>query len=258
MSYISRIASTPLTTYIDKVARFSEQNHHGGLLSLATAQPLDSVPTDLVFTTGIGKFIVVVNAGSDYAGTITVTGTSVDRNTGSETGSDTETLTIDALTTDNSTTDAQSNVVHGFTGAYITSKWWRGSVTLSTTNLTLTDVDIYHVSFEQFNDQSDVELTTLDFNGYETNAAAWVYAYLYVVVPYSTNKVAIASAASISIVSGTATANRYYRLRRGNIGQALNGATDGVFLDVFFGPTNQTYWEDATIKVWADIKTRDG
>jgi len=258
MSYISRISSIPLTTYIDKVERFSEQNHHGGLLSLATAQPLDAVPTDLVFTTGIGKFIVVVNAGSDIAGSITVTGTSVDRNTGAETGSDTESLTLNALTNDGSSTDAQGNTVHYFTGAYITSKWWRGSITLSTTDLTLTDVDIYHVSFEQFNDQSDIELATLDFNGFVTNASAWVYAYLYIVVPYGTNKVAISSSASIALASGTATADRYYRLRRGNIGQGLDGSNAGIFLDVFFGPTNQTYWEDITIKIWADIKTRDG
>jgi hypothetical protein len=47
------------------------------------------------------------------------------------------------------------------------------------------------------------------------------------------------------------TADRFWRLRRGSLGVALVGTTDGVFVDLFLGPVNQTYWEDVTVKVWA-------
>ncbi|MDB2620187.1 hypothetical protein N9X87_00110 [bacterium] len=247
--------SAPLTTYIDKVARYSEQSHHGGILALATAQPLDAVPTDLVFTTGLGRCLVVVNAGSDLAGSITVTGTSVDRDTAAETGSDTEVLTVDALTTDTSSTDAQGNTIHAFAGAYITSKLWKGSVTLSTADLTLTDVDIYQVDMESVNDQAALTLQAIKLRALATNAAAWVYGYLYSVTVAS-GKATVNNEATLSLVSGAATANRYYPLRRGALDVDLDGSTDGIFVDLFFGPVASTYWEDVTLKVWIDTRIR--
>jgi hypothetical protein len=92
--------------------------------------------------------VVVINAGSDVVGDITVTGTTVDRNTGVETPADTDTITIDAVSTDNSTTDARSNPIHELVDAYITSKWFTGAVVFSTADVNLSDVDIYHCSFE--------------------------------------------------------------------------------------------------------------
>jgi hypothetical protein len=168
-----------LQMYDAEPDRGAVTNVHGGLVSLATGQPLDSVPTDLVVTKGIGKVMVAINAGSDVAGDITVTGESIDRETGASTPADTDTLTVDAVTTDGSDTDSNGNTRYSFTGAYITSKWFTGTVTLSTADLTLTDVDVYHVSFEQFNDSKSIVLTTFDANIFTTNVAAEFDAYLY-------------------------------------------------------------------------------
>ena len=240
-----------LTNYDAEPARGSESNIHGALLSLATAQPLDSVPTNIVVSKGIGKLMVVVNAGGDFTGDITVTGTSVNRDTGATTGADTDTLTIDALTTDGSDTDSNGNTRHSFTGAYITSKWFTGSVTLSTTNLTLTDVDVYHVSFEQFNDQSDLVLNTFDVNLFSTNVAAEFDAYLYS-LEVTGDKCAITREASLNLGADgeTAIANKYWRLRRGSIAKALDGSTDGIWVDVAYS-NSPSYIEDVTLKVWA-------
>ena len=236
-----------LTTYDSKPDRASESNMHGGFLSLATGQPL---PGNIVVTKETGKVLVVVNAGQDIIGEITVTGDSVDRETGVVTVGDTDTITVDALTTNNSTVDSNGHTVHGFTGAYITSKWFVGTVTLSTTNLTLSDVDVYHVSFEQFNDQSNLILDTFDVNLFTTNANAEFDAYLYDLHISTGDKCDIENHAALHIGADgeTAIANKYWRLRRGNLAQTLDGATDGIWVDIFYD--NPAYVEDVTVKVW--------
>lgn len=231
-------------------ARASVSHWNGGFLSLAVGQPLNPTPTDIVVTKGIGKIVIVVNAGSDLAGDITVTGTSVDRGTGATTPADTDTITIDALTTDNSTTDSNGNVCEIFVGAYITSKWFTGTVTLSTSDVTLTDVDVYHCSFEQINDESDLVLNTFDANIFTTNVNAEFDAYLHTLhVTGSKCNVDCEAELHVGADGETAIANKYWRLRRGNISEAIDGATDGLWVDVFYS-NNPVYVEDVTLKVW--------
>jgi len=253
LSFVTPTTAIPivLSSYDAVPARGSETNLHGGLLSLATAQPLDSVPTDIVITKGIGKIMIVVNAGSDLAGDITVTGTSVDRDTGATVGSDTDTITVDAVSTDGSDTDGNGNARHSFTGAYITSKWFTGTVTLSTTNLTLTDVDVYHVSFEQFNDSPDLVLTTFDVNMFTTNVNAEFDAYLYC-LEVTGDKCDVIRCSSLNVGTDgeTAIANKYWRLRRGDIARSLDGTTDGLWADIHYS-NSPVYIEDVTIKIWA-------
>lgn len=237
--------------YFDAVpARGSESNWHGGLLSLATGQPLDSVPTNLVVTKGIGKLIIVVNAGSDISGSITITGESIDRNTGASTPADTDVIAIDALTTDGTTTDSNGNTVHSFTGAYISSKWFTGTVTLSTADLTLTDVDVYHISFEQVNDSRELKMRTFDANIFTTNVAAEFDAYLYTLHVIS-GKCNINKEADLHVGADgeTAIENKYWRLRRGNIDEFIDGTTDGFWVDVHYA-NSPVYVEDVTVSVW--------
>jgi hypothetical protein len=235
-------------TYDPSPARGSESNIHGGILSLATAQPLDSVPTNIVVTKGIGKILIVINAGGDVSGSITVTGNTIDRSTQVITPADTDTITVDALTTDTSDTDANSNQRHAFNGAYITSKWFYGTVTLSTADLTLTDVDVYHVSFEQFGDVSGITLDAFDANLITTNASAEFDAYLYA-LEVTGDKCNITRQADLNVGAGgiTALANKYERLRAGNLNKALDGTTDGIWVDVHY--STPAYVEDVTLKV---------
>lgn len=241
-----------LTSYIDVKERGSEWNLHGGLSSLDTGSPLDSTPTDITVTAGIGKLVIVVNAGTDLVGDITVTGTSVNRDTGAETAADTDTITVDALTTDGSDTDAEGNIRHSFTGAYITSKWFKGSVTLSTTDLTLTDVDTYQVAFEQMNDDPNVEMLTADMTAFANNSSAWLYGYLYL-LEVTGDKCDISRRGSLELPAADVSANKYYRIRRGSLGVTFDGTTDGFWADIFPGPLNQNYWEDVNIKFWFNL-----
>ncbi len=195
--------------------------------------------------------MVVVNAGTDLAGDITVTGDSVDRDTGVITVGDTDTITIDALSTDGSDTDGNGNTRHSFTGAYISSKWFTGTVTLSTVDLTLTDVDVYHVSFEQFNDSPNLVVTTFDINAFTTSVNAEIDAYLYS-LEVTGDKCDIARIASLNVGTDgeTAIADKYWRLRRGAIAKSLDGTTDGVWVAIFYA-NNPALVQDMTMKVWA-------
>jgi hypothetical protein len=241
-----------LTSYTDLNRRNLDQNLHGGLDEVATAQVVSNgVPANI--TVGLGKVVLSVIAGADTDGTITITGTSVDRNTGAETGSDTDTLTIAGVTTDGATTDAEGNTIHGLTNAYITSKWFKGAIVISTTDVNLSDFDVYVVAFEQFNDTPDLTLQTLDATLQPTNAAAWVYMYLYT-VKVTDDTVIIANVATLALASADSVADRFYRLRKGQIAEALDGTTDGVFLEIFLGPDPQQYISQMTIKVWADLQ----
>jgi hypothetical protein len=240
-----------LSMYDAEPSRGSETNWCGGMLSLATAQPLDSAPTDLAVTKGIGKLLIIVNAGSDISGSITITGESIDRETGASTPADTDSITVDTLTTDTSDTDTNGNIRHAFTNAYISSKWFTGSVTLSTTDLTLTDVDVFHISFEQFNDQPNIVLDTFDANLYTLNVNAEFDAYLFS-VHVTGSKATIERHADLNIGADgeTAIVNKYWRLRRGNLNDAIDGTTDGVWVDVHYS-NSPSYIEDVTLKLWA-------
>jgi hypothetical protein len=239
-----------LTNYDAEPARTSVSNIHGGLLSLDTGGVIDPVPTTVTVSKGIGKVLIVVNAGSDLVGSITVTGESIDRETGASTLGDTDVIAIDGLTTDGSGTDANLNAVYAFENAYISSKWFTGTVVLSSSTVTLTDVDTYHVSFEQFNDTPNILLETFDANIYTTNASAEFDAYLYsLTVDGSVCAVTREADLNVGTIGETALANKYWRLRKGNINKELNGLKDGVWVDIHYA-NSPAYVEDATVKVW--------
>ena len=251
----------PGNTFTQKTvfSNFTELNErnlaehvHGTFTKLVDDDPLSSV-APIAWTHGVGKIIFVINAGSDIDGTITVTGTRVDRNTGVETGGFTEDIAIDALTTDTSDTDAEGNTRHAFSGAYVTSNWFKGAVTLTTADVTLTDVDIWAVSFEQVNDTPRLELETFNTSFDVLNTAAWFYAYLYIlVVTTATKKCTISREASLELAVGDSEAVPY-RLRKGDLGVSLDGSKDGFWYELFYGPNNQRYFADITTDVWFSL-----
>lgn len=235
-------------------SRGLQSNWNGGLIKLDNAVAVDS-GTPLVMTTkGSGKILIVVNAGGDLVGDITLTGTSVDRNTGTQTASDTSVITLNGVTTDNSSTDANSNIVPVFIKAYITDKWFTGVVTVTTTDTAVTDMDVYHVSFEQINDSPNLVLNTFDANIFTTNVSAEFDTYLYVLdVTGDECDVTMEAELHVGAVGGakaqTALANKYFRIRKGNIARALDGTTDGLWADIHYS-NSPVYVEDVSLKIW--------
>jgi hypothetical protein len=130
-------------------------------------------------------------------------------------------------------------------------------VTLSTTNLTLTDVDTYEVTFDQANDATSYTLDTFDTTALSTNAAGWLFSYLYSLT-VSGDKCTITREASLELPTADVAANVYYRLRKGNIGKVMAGASDGFWVNTFLGPLANTYWSDVTNKVWTLVDHTGG
>ena len=241
--------SSSVSMFLDKNQRSEDVQFCGGIDSLVTADTISSGTPIVLGAKGPGKLFIVANAGTDTEGFITATGTSVNRNTGVETGSDTDVIKISGLTTDSGSTDADGNDIHGFSNASITSKWFTGAVTLSTTDVNLSDVDVWHVSFEQLNDQQFLELQTLDANLLTTNANAEFHAHLYT-IKVKDGTCTITNVASLEIDGGDGLANKFWRLRRGNLGLSLDGRSDGFWVDVYMGPIASTYISDLGLKVW--------
>ena len=234
--------------HTDHVERFvGGWSIHGELGVIEEGAALSS-GSDIDIVAGLGKIMISVNAGSDLSGTITLTGTTVDRDTQVETADDTETITIDSVTTDDSDTDVEGNVRHAFTGAYLTSKWFKGAVNASTSDLNLSDIDIYQTAFKQLNDHPAFEIATFDMCVMPTNANAWMYAYLYALV-VTGDKCDITREASLVVDAGDSEPDLRRRKRKGLIGKSMAGATDGFWCDIFFGPTTQAYWEDVNHEV---------
>lgn len=238
-----------ISMFMDSNTKNLTEQWNGALIKDADNQALNSGSPINTVAHGIGKIIIVPLAGATPSGTITVTGDTVDRNTGVVTEGDTQEITLDGLATDASTTDAEGTTIYDITDAYITSKWLSGAYSITTTDVSLTDVDIYHCSFEQVNDQPNMTLETFDINLKATNANAWFYAYLYTIV-VTGSKVDVQNAAALSVPQTDSVADKYYRLRQGNIGVAIDGTKDGFFVDLEFGPDTLSYWENISAKVW--------
>lgn len=241
-----------LSAYMLYPERGLATNMHGGLSLLATAQSIPTATNSFNVVNGGTKLLLVFN-GTGSTGTIEVSGTRVNRDTGA-TDSYTETMTIGTFTTDGTTTDAGGNTVYSFTNAHSTSYWYQGTVTITSVTCTNNDIDVYALAYEQFNDKAGTIINTLDFTGKTNNASATMYCYMYKVDKLTGSRTNIVAIASISATS--LTADEYYRRRRGALAQEIDGsAGDGMFIGLHLGPTNQRYWEQVQTKVWADVVT---
>ena len=221
---------------------------------MSSADPL-STGVDIVVTNGISRIAIVALTGSDTVGNITITGTSVDRNTGLETPADTEVLTIAGVSIDDSDTNPiEGSVIrHDFTNGYVTSKWFKGSVTISTTDVNFSDVDTYTLTYDQFNDNPSIRINAFDFTGLSDNVNAAFYGYLYTVIVIG-NTFSINRIASLELNASDVTTGKYYKLRKANLATTIDGLMDGIIVSLnFFRDANQD-WLDISIAVQADVQ----
>jgi hypothetical protein len=237
-----------LTAYIEENARNLDENIWGFFLSQTTASALSS-GSPINTTVGCHRILIVVNAGSDVSGTLTITGTTRDReDTSNSTPANTEDIVIDGLSTDNSSTDAQGNTVHEFLNVFMSDNWFEGAITISTTDLNISDLDIYAILYHQFDDFYNIYLKTLNVTAKVTNASGWFYMYLYLIDCVNLNKkYNIENIVAHEITAAITVANKGYR-RRKKIRRVINGNEGhGVWGELFFGPAAATYWQDISI-----------
>ena len=248
-----------LTVYLEQNERQLDENLWGFFHDLTTGDTLNS-GTPINLTVGCHRIYIVVKAGTDIAGTITITGNTRDRtDTSNLTVGNTEDIIVDALSTDSTTTDAEGNTIHEHESGYLTDNWFEGAITITTTNLTLTDVDVHAILYHQYDSCPSIKLDTLDATFYVTNTSAWFYAYFYAITRDSPTekKYCIARYASLDLTQAISEANNGYR-RRKVMNQTIDGSQgDGVWLELFFGPNNQTYFRDITVFLSALLDTTE-
>lgn len=246
-------ALSVLSTHIESNQVISDSEAiHGVLNPLLTGETIDTSTTQTP-TNGVGKLLLVVNAGADVDGTIIVSGTIVNRNTGAESTSVSQ-IPITGVSTDSSTTDAEGNPIYNIINAYITDVWFKGAVTIHTPDTNINDLDVYQCSFEQWNDTSGVVVNTFDANLLTTNSNAFAYMYLYTVETSGLNNTlcSINNISALSVSNAEAEAGRYWRLRKGNIDRSINGTHDGIFVNVFLGNVTG-HIRDFTLKIWSTL-----
>lgn len=238
-----------ITSYID-IKTKNRPSIHGAIVEEATGQQLTSVFA-LPFQHGQGRMGIVVNAGTDTAGTITITGTSVSRSdSDSETGSDTEVITIAGLTTDNSANDGLGFNVWDFQDIYLSTKWFQGAITLSTTDLDLSDVDVYLINYDQFGDHPDVILQGLEAEGFKTNTAGEMSVHLYSVFFQAGSRWDVQSISSLEHAASKTVTNMRVKMKESGIAMKFDGSTDGILLEMNMNRLNQTDWEDVTTHIY--------
>ena len=238
-----------LSAYDAEPARSSVTNLHGGLHSIVTGGVLNS-GTPLVVNNGVGKLFLMPKTLVDGVGTVTITGTKVDRSTGVETPGFSETVTVDWTTAaiDTSTVDAQGNPVYALVGGFMTTEWYRGTVTFTTTDVSFSNIDAYSIGFEQLNDSPLNELDTFDINFFVASVSARFDAYLYSVIVGVDGRATITM--EIDLHLGIPPfSNRYYRLRNSTTNIVLDGSSDGIFCQLYYA-SSPSWIEDATVKLW--------
>ena len=248
----SVVASHPVLIPFD----FSQNNKtdlnslHGSLLINNSEDGIIlNSGTPIVGDGGVSKVLGIVLAGTDLVGSYTITGTSIDRNTGVETPADSEVVNVNGLSIDNSAPDANGNTIYDYSNTYISSKWWKGTLTFSTTDLDLTEIRFAQVSFEQFDDSPNIVVDSLDATYIISNSAAFMDCYMYAVdvVGSICN---VTQIAELHHEAGFSPDNSFRR-RQGNIDKSIDGLTSGVFVDLYLAPTTQAYFSSFSLKIWA-------
>jgi hypothetical protein len=225
----------------------------GGLTSLATANTINS-GNNIVVSKNMSKLLIVVNSYTT-PGTITITGNRVSSLTGAVTVNYTEDIVIDDVTNDATTTTANNGTTKwSMEHAYVTNEAYTGNVTISTTNLVSTDIDVYSAWWFQNPQILKVTLDAVTFTGAPTNNAAAADVIVYTAVSDRDAKtVNIQPAAHIEVDGNTPIVDPggLFAAQRVGFSGSIDPSTyDGLFANISFYPALQSYWEHAMINIW--------
>ncbi len=121
-------------------------------------------------------------------------------------------------------------------------------------------MDVYSIAFEQYNDNPDTKLETMDITAFATNTSAWLYVYMYKIA-VSGDTCSITRQTSFDVAwpaSKVAAANRHFRFRRSPATPlSVDGSTDGAWVELHLGPSANAYWEDIDFKLWGSKPYKD-
>ena len=237
-----------LSAYIEDPTKQNVERMFGGINSIATAQAISN-GVSITPMIGLSRVCLVLNAGSDVTGTINISGTIVNKNSGA-TASSNEDITITTLSTDSSTTDSGGNTIYDISNAYLSSEWYLGTVTISTTDVNISDMDVYSIAYTHGLREGTVTLDSLDVQAFCTDGGnGQLFAHLYGVTAVSGSRFDISSIANIEVTTAEAETDRWFRLRRGNLNTSFDLASEGIFLELQVDDAVPDF-EQISVQIW--------
>jgi hypothetical protein len=239
------------TAYIDEVTRRTNLDIFGGTNTLALNDTLNPT-TNISLTNGVSKIGIAITSGSDFTGSIKITGTYRNRTTWELiTGS--ETIAVTLLTTE---------VEEGlqYNNLYLTSLWWAGDFNITTTDVTLSSVDLIQIGFDQLGEHQNFTVEELDVTFRKSNVNGGLNVSFFSVLKNNgyynlTREFFLTSEEGEGIVNGM------FRMKRNGGIKKFNGTNEGFFVFVDPKPDVQDYIEDLTVRVtttvWETIGNRE-
>ena len=207
----------------------------------------------LTFNHGLSRLFISIES-LNKKGTLFISGTKVDRNTGNKYPHTTEALIIDNSTSRYRALEKSTNAWQEFTGAYISLEQFEGDVEISTANVEAT-ISVWSVLFEQFNNLPEVFLSSISCSMKPTTNKAKIFINTYLFdVNTASNKVDVHCVSKLDLKNPIP--NRLYSLRHGTLNKRFSGTTDGLIVEVFTGPSQLKCLTDLTIKICCNIYER--
>jgi hypothetical protein len=227
----------------------------GGLTALATANTLNTGNTINV-SKNPSKLLFAVNAAETF-GTMTITGNRHNSLTGNV-EAHTEDIVVTANTTDNSANTANNGTMKwDMTNAYVSDETYVGDVVISTTDIVASDIDVYSVWYFQNPQIAKMTFDALALSAIPTNNAAAMDIIVYnmdTVRAAKTLNIVPVAHVEVNGILPVVNPDGIYALQRvGFTGESDTAGYDGIFTDVTFYPSAQTYWESVMLSIWVSF-----
>lgn len=237
------------TVSIEAPSRDGIMHIWGGLFALGAGAAISS-GSPLNINPGRSRVGLLINTAPDDSGTLTLSGTIVDPVTGvGSAGTEDITLLTSRLGVDSSTTDAGGNTVWNFQDMIISESVFDGSVTVSTSDVNITDVDAYAISWQRRRNSSasNYQLTSVEIFAWPTATTARLFAHFYRVSKQSGDRYYDISSVVDFSQSSAPTASRPYSFRgEPGVPFTMSAGNDGMFCELQLDPTTPE-WDDMTI-----------
>jgi hypothetical protein len=230
----------------------------GGLTLLSGADTLSNgVPIQV--TKNNSKLLFVINSAGDAQGTIKITGTRWSPLLGTKTAAFEEELVIDGVSLDNTTTTTNGTTKWDIENAFISSNYFQGTVDIETTDLNLTDVDVYSIWYYENPGIDKFTLDGVNLSGSPNNLSAAMDNIVYSVLGNEdgSQKISISPTSHIEILTtDVVDADGMLAYTRVGFTEYPGDSTpdnSGLFTNTAFYPGAQSYWESISLDIWVSL-----
>jgi len=239
--------------YIEKNQRTGVQTFLGGLSQLVTGGNVNSA-ANMAVNTSCSRLLFVINSAGDANGTITITGTQYSEETKLLTPNATETITINGVSTDGTANTSLGTPKYDFDNAYLSTHYFTGNCSVSTTDVNLTNVNAYAACIRQKPLLNAFKIASVSVCAQPTNVAAELDLITYTVAEERAEKrVSIHPVDHLQIDGDipVVRTNNIIHVGRSNVTPWLDTPCyEGFFINLGFYPAGQQYWEQVEITAW--------